>query len=168
MDHSTPIERALARCACALACVLCTGGPAYGQPAGGDKGAFEFVLMATAHVEECIAVDQLLRTSCARVGGRLPDKYKDRKYCELPPTTFEARTARNWAAFKDAYRNEFQEHEATIAKVVRQGRESFDRQFARTRAGTISMMDLELLSDQLTGRCQTIESRWLLPNPKRR
>jgi hypothetical protein len=168
MDHSTPIERALARCSCALACVLCTGGLAYGQPAGGNKGAFEFVLMATAYVEECIAVDQLLRTSCARVGNRLPDKDKDKKYCELPPTTFEARTARNWAAFKDTYRNEFQENEAAIAKILQQGRESFDRQFARTRAGTISMMDLELLSNQLTGRCQTIESRWLLPNPKPR
>ena len=165
MDHSTPIERALTRCACALACVLCTGSLAYGQPADGDKGAFEFVLTATAYVEECIAVDQLLRTSCARVGSTLPDKYKDKKYCELPPATFAARTARSWAAFKDTYRKEFQEHEAIIAKMLQRSRESFDRQFARTRAGTISMMDLELLSNQLTGRCQTIESRWLLSNP---
>lgn len=148
------------KCVCGLFCLLAVGGLAQGQTRP-DKGKAEFVLLTMASVEECIAADSLLRKSCALVGVHLPEKSK--KYCELPPTPFEARTARAYAAFKETYRAEVEENDADFAKVMRRAKRSFDRQFAEMQAGKVSTMDLELLSGLLDDRCRTIEREWLAP-----
>lgn len=154
----------LIRCVWALACALAAGGLAHAQTSSGT-GAASYLLLTMGAVQECIAADDLLRKSCARVRGQLPDK--TRTYCELPATPFEARTARAYAAFKETFRAEIKENEADFAEVLRRARESFDKQYARTRAGTISMMDLESLSRVLADRCRRVEHGWLAPKPLR-
>jgi hypothetical protein len=153
------------KCVWALACLLAVGGIAQAQTRT-DKGKAEFVLLAMASAEECIAADALLRKSCALVGRHLSDS--NRKYCELPATSFEARTARDYAAFKETYRVEIKESEADFAKLMRRLNRNFERRFAEMRAGKISMLDLESLSGLLNDRCQTIEREWLAPNRKPR
>jgi len=154
----------LIRGVCALACALAAGGLAHAQTTGG-KGAAYYLLLTMGAVQECIAADDLLRKSCARVRGQLPDK--TRTYCELPATPFEARTARAYAAFKETFRAEIKENEADFAEVLRRAQESFDKQYARTRAGTISMMDLDSLSRVLADRCRRVEHDGLAPKPLR-
>ena len=61
------------RCVCALACALAAGGLAHAQT-GSGKGAASYLLLTMGAVQECIAADDLLRKSCARVRGQLPDK----------------------------------------------------------------------------------------------
>ena len=150
---------------CALACALAAGGTAQAQPRSAG-GAAEFVLMTLASVEGCIETDELLRKSCARVGGQLPDKTKT--YCELPATPFKARTAHAYAAFKEFFRAEIEENEADFAHVMRQAHASFDKHYAQMRAGRISMMDLESLSRELAHRCRRVEHDWLAPGRRTR
>ena len=150
------------RCVCALACALAAGGLAHAQT-GSGKGAASYLLLTMGAVQECIAADDLLRKSCARVRGQLPDK--TRTYCELPATTFEARTARAYTAFKETFRSEIEANQADFAEVLRLAQESFDKQYARTRAGTISMMDLESLSRLLADRCPRVEHDLRAPKP---
>lgn len=150
----------IGKCLWGVVCLIAAGALAQAQTRS-QKGAPEFVLMTMMNVEECIAADDLLRKSCARVGGKLPDRSKT--YCDLPAAPFEARTARSYATFKETFRTEVKEIEANFAAAMRRARASFERQFEQTRAGRISMMDLELLSDLLERRCRLVESRWLAP-----
>jgi hypothetical protein len=153
------------KCVWGLVCLIALGGIAQAQTRT-DKGKAEFVLLLMGSVEECIAADELLRKSCALVGAHLPDRSK--KYCDLPATPFETRTARAYAAFKETYRVEVKENEVDFEKVMRRVNKSFERRFAEMRAGNVSMLDLESLSALLEDRCRTVEREGLAPNRKPR
>lgn len=148
----------------AVTCLLVCGGMAAAQTRSG-KGPSELVLLTMASVEECVMADELLRQSCSRVGAHLSGENK--KYCEAVATPFEARTARPYAAFKQANRDEINAYEADIAKVIGKVKRSFERQYADMRAGKVSMLDLERLSGLMADRCQTIE-QLLVAKPKPR
>ena len=117
------------------------------------------VLYTIGYVEECIRVDELLRKSCDRWRDQLSEK--NRQYCDLPDDTFEARTADNYRAFKEAFGAQIRESEPKISDLLAQGRADFERQFARALAGSISGLELESLNRQLGRECAVIETEWL-------
>jgi hypothetical protein len=140
-------------------------GVAHGQSGAGDRSG-DFVALTMAYVQQCVQADELLRTTCARIGPHLSDRNKDK--CALPPVTFEARTARSYRAFKENYRTQIAENEVKIAKLLKKTGDAFNQQFAQVRAGKVSMPDLESLSGELRDRCVTVEREWLAPNRQAR
>ena len=155
----------IGKCAYGMVCLLACGDLAHGQ-SGRGNGSVDVVMMTMAYVQECIQVDELLRKTCARIGPHLADK--NREHCALPSESFEARTARSYAAFKESYRAEIKENEAKLAKLLKKTGEAFEQQFAQVRAGKVSMLDLEALSRGLKDRCVTVEREWLAQNRKPR
>ena len=117
------------------------------------------VLYTMGYMEECIRVDDLLRKSCDHWRDQLSEK--NRQYCDLPDDTFEARTADDYRAFKEAFSAQIDESEPKISTVLAQGRADFEQRFARALAGSISGLELESLNRQLGRECAAIEAEWL-------
>ncbi len=141
------------------------GGIAHGQAAR-ENGTVSYITLTAAYVRTCGEADTLLRNTCARIGDKLNDRNK--QYCQLPAVSFEVRTARPYAEFKETYRVEFKEHDAEIAKLLAKTGKSFDAQFANVRAGKVSMDDLESLNRILGDRCVTVEKEWLVPGRRKK
>jgi len=105
--------------------LLAAGGAAHGQAVRGNDAAI-WVATTASMVQYGIQIDDLLRKTCARA-GTLPQPVKSRKHCELPSVPFEARTARDYADYKEFHRATFTDHEAAIAKAVDDLRATFER-----------------------------------------
>lgn len=145
---------------CKLSCVvaaLAIGAAAGGAGAEPKLGA-EGLILVEAHMRECLEADRLLRNTCARIAGHLPDA--NRKNCSLPVETFEERTASAYRTFEDAHADEIAAVADAIARVTRDAKQGFDHQFSEVRAGRVSMFDLETLRRVLDDTCVTTE-QWL-------
>jgi hypothetical protein len=144
-------------CAIAILLTICSPNPVWAA----GKGDADGLVMAIGQIEECKQVDVVLRDACDAVGKFLSDKNK--KFCDLPPESFATRTANSYAAFRQSFRAAIDENESKIAKVTEMVKRSVDEQFAQVRAGNVSMLDLEGLSREMSGRCTVMEQEWLVP-----
>jgi hypothetical protein len=140
--------------------LLAAAGAVHGQAVRGNDAAI-WVATTTSMVHYCIQVDDLLRKTCARA-GTLPQPEKNRRLCELPSVPFEARTARNYAEYKEFHRATFVDHEAAITKAIADSRATFERHYARLRSGPFTLLDLDALNREAAD-CAMIERRWLSP-----
>ena len=148
---------------CRLLFLFAACGAAQGQqPARGkDEVLGMWVAMTSAMVQSCVQVDELLRKTCARA-GTLPQPEKNGKLCELPALTFEARTARPYAEFKESWRAELKANEGEETKAVAEMRARFERDYAHMRTRGFTMTELYSLSREAKG-CVDIEQRMLAP-----
>jgi len=137
---------------------LCAAGPDQGL-AQKIKDDRSLVIYTLAHVEQCTWVDQLLRTTCERIGHHLSQA--NRKYCELPDDTFEARNAGALLDFRANHDEEIQNNSRIIASIVDDTRSDLERQFAEVLAGKVSMFHLETMHRVMSGECLQIEQNWL-------
>ena len=147
------------RFAAALACALAASTLAHAQR-NADPAA-DRVALTIAYVEGCSWMDDLHRTTCAKIGPRLSEK--NRPLCAMAERPLGERVAASYAAFRERNRTVIAASGPTIASTVEKTRASLERQFARMRAGQVSMLDLESLSRELGGRCNVVETDWLRP-----
>ena len=140
--------------------MLAACGVVHGQTGRGNADA-EGVIWTTAMVQSCIQTDDLLRRTCARAGVML--KLEEvKKLCELPAASFEARTARAYAEFRETWRAELKANEVEVAKAVDELRTVFEKHYGHLRAGTFGTMDLVSLNRSARD-CTNVEKRWLAP-----
>jgi len=123
------------------------------------------VLYTMGYMEDCIRVDELLRKSCDRWRDQLSEK--NRRYCDLPHDTFEARTAGDYGAFRQTFSAQIQESEPKISDLLARGRVAFEQRFAGPLAGRISGLEFEALNRQLGRECALVETEWLKGNEAR-
>jgi len=117
------------------------------------------VIYTLAYVEQCTWVDQLLRTTCERIGQHLSQA--NRKYCKLPDDTFEAHNAGALLDFRARHDEEILNNSMIIASIVDDTRGDLERQFAEVLAGKVSMFHLETMHRVISGECLQIEQNWL-------
>ena len=148
---------------CRLLFLFAACGAAQGQQPAREKDEVVgmWVAMTSAMVQSCVHVDELLRKTCARA-GTLPSPEKNGKLCELPALTFEARTARPYAEFKESWRAELKANQGEETKAVAESRARFEQRFAHMRAGSFTMTELDSLSREAKS-CANMEQRMLAP-----
>jgi hypothetical protein len=140
--------------------LLAASGMAHGQAVRGNDTVI-WVAVTVSRVEYCIQADELLRKTCARAGVMLLPE-KNRKPCLLPSIPFKARTARDYAEYKEFHRATLTENTAEVAKMGDDLRATFERHYGHMRSGPFSMLELEALSRE-AGSCETAAQRWLSP-----
>lgn len=117
------------------------------------------VIQTLIQVEQCIRADELLRGACSRIGTKLSDR--NRHLCTLPPSSFQSRTASDYQSFEARHRRTIDDNRQQIVKVLSRTQNAFDNQFRAVMSGRYSMLDIESLHDEVTGRCIVIEAEWL-------
>ena len=147
-----------ARKSALFAWLLCLCTPAHAQRAADDAAASR-VTMTVAYVESCLWMDELHRSTCARIGANLSEK--NRKLCATSDRSFAQRISVSYPAFKQRHHPTIAANEASIASAVAKTRASLERQFAQMRAGKVSMPDLDSLARELGDRCTVVEAEWL-------
>lgn len=144
--------------AVALICALAAGTAAHARP-DPDDAAAERVALTVAYVESCTWIDDLHRSTCAKIGARLSER--NRMLCMPAERRFGDRVAPAYAAYGERYRAVIAANEAKISSTVAKSRSSLERQFAELRGGRVSMLDLESLNRELAGPCRAVETEWL-------
>lgn len=152
-------HRRHSRLATALAFALVVGAAhAQRKP---DDAAAERVALTVAWVDACAWMDDLHRSTCARIGAQLSER--NRSLCVRADGPFGERVAADYAAFRERNRAVIAANEPKIESVAGAARSSLERQFSKLRAGQVSMLDLESLSRELAGRCRVVATEWLAP-----
>ena len=127
-----------------------------------DEALLFRVELVSAQMQYCALMDDLMRSTCLRMGHHFPPENRKR-FCELPDRPFAARTVRAYEAFRRDYRDVIDKNQPRLDKLEAKMRRTFENDFARMIGGTASSLDLERLSGELKGKCNEIETVWLAP-----
>ena len=114
------------RKAALFACLLGLCPLAHAQRAADDAAASR-VTMTVAYVESCLWMDELHRSTCAKIGANLSEK--NRKLCATSDRTFAQRISVSYPAFKQRHHPTIAANEASIASAVANPRASLARHF---------------------------------------
>jgi hypothetical protein len=147
----------------AIVCAVILPGSAYAQ--GSSRSDAGVIISSTlVQVDQCTRADELLRSTCARIGKHIPNENK--KHCELPSATFNDRTSEALREFRRTHAAVLRENERDIASLMERARGDFDRRYADVRAGKVSMLNLEALWRMVSNNCAVSNSDWFSLNRK--